>query len=698
MAKLKTEQEQINKLTSEQENVSAYKATDEEMAIIVKVTERYKSMRYSEERNEVETDWDNADKAYRAYTSSVDSDDTRSNINKPIPFAVIETEIQETIERRTRPLLEPRQYSDLAGTDLANEVLKYSFDKGDFDYQYYLAKKEALTYGTGILWEYYREDKRTVKELKIVRDEQGEKEEYENVERTDFDDCYAEYIPLRQMFFDPAANHISKCRDLIRREILHIEEFKRIYGKKRGFKNVEYVVSGGDTHIESFYEVPKDVLEGHQVEVLHYYNRALDEYHVVANLVLIRQGPNPYPHKELPAVPLYCYKIPNKFYGLGIPKIVQSLVDERNTLSNLRLDYQKMGISKMFFYDDMVELDEIDLITRQGGGVPINTQGRPIDQVIRWIEYGDVKPSTFREEDILIEDVRRTTGVDDRIQGLNVGGTATEAAILKESTMKRINAKMILMEIDSLIRLGRLRMANIAFFYSIPKIKRITAKNGEEKYQKTERTVRIKDKKYEIDEKGALSAVKIEGYSFIKINKKVSKYLEGEFDFVINTQGGVPISKPLKQAKITEMFDRLTSHPAFIREIDPRKALNRYIVINEEDPEDWLKKDISEQEDLEALAEAENVMMLRGTPIPPTKDANEEHTKVHLAETRSREFEESPPEIQEILEAHIKGESAEMGADVGEEGAEEGTPDITSQLPSPKINPADITPNFRGQE
>lgn len=701
MVKLKTEEKQIEDLS--QGLAGRYKPTDDEIQDILKVLDRFKAMKDCSQRSEAEEDWDNGDKEYRAYVESLDDDDKRTNINKPISFAVIETEMQETIERRPRPTLKPREHSDIAGVEFANDVLKFSFDRGEFDYQYYLAKKEARIYGTGVLFEYYREDKRIVKELTLKKDKKtGEIiEEYKDVERIDFDDCYAEYIPLHQLYFDPAANHINKCRDMVRREIMHIDEFKRIYGKKRGFKNVEYVVFGGDTNVNSYYEPPRDVIEGEEVEVLHYFNRALDQYYVVANGVLTRQAPNPYPHKELPAVVLYCYKIPDKFYGLGVPKIIKSLVAERNTMSNLRIDYQKQGLQKMFLYDDMIELDELDLVARPFGGIPINTQGRPIDQVIRWIEYGDVKMSGYKEDELLTDEIRRTTGVDDRVQGLNVGGTATEAAILKESSMRRINMKETLAEIDSLIRLGKLRMANIAFFYPIPKIERIISPNNEQKTKENYKTIRIEEKSYTIDENGQLKVDKSEQFSLITLNKKFSRYLEGEYDVVFDAEASTPISKPLMQGKITEMFNLLTASPALIGVVDPRRAVRRYLRIFDEDPQEWLKKDVAAEEDMEILAEMENQVMTAGQPLPPTKGATEDHTKVHLSYTKSSQYEQADPTIQQIIEAHIRGEGAEMGIDVGETpaGAEVmagGQAGMTTQLPKPEMPPTDIMPNAGG--
>jgi hypothetical protein len=666
----------------EEVNQSSYKPTDAEEKILENVYTRYSAMKNNTARTDAEADWDEADKQYKAEVTALDSDDYRTNLNKPIVFATIETELQETIERNSRPRTRPREYTDFARASFANDVLDYSFDIGKFDYQYYLAKKEAHSRGTGFIFDYYRVDKRKVKRINLEKN--GEEQEFE---RVDFDDCYAEWIPCEMIYVDPAANHIDKAIDAIIREILNIDAFKQKYGSRHGFYNIDLVVPGGDTNTSTYYEPPKDLDKGKEVEILHYYNRNTDNYDVVVNNVVVRTGGIPYNHKEIPLVVVYNYKPVNQFYGMGTAKIIQSLVEERNTNANLRLDTQKMSIGKMFFFDDMIELDDIDLTPRPHGGIPINTNGKSIDQVIKWIEYSDVKPSTFKEEEVLVEDIHRTTGIDDRLQGVNQAGSATEAAILKESSMKRINAKMKLMEMDAMNRLGRLRLSNIKQFYSIKKMESIVSKNGES-IKKTWRTISLQGKKYTIDGDGNL---KLDSggdtYNF-EINKDSIKFLDGQFDIVCDPSFFTPVSKPLQQAKITEMWDRLTKDPLIMKELDVRMAMKRYLEINDEKADAWMKKVENDGVDMILLANMENDYMAAGQPLPPTPGATPEHTQIHLNKAQSAEYQSYPEVVQLGMEAHIKGEGEAMGA------LSAGGADMSSQLPPPGVNMGDVAPGL----
>jgi hypothetical protein len=393
---------------------------------------------------------------------------------------------------------------------------------------------------------------------------------------------------------------------MVRREILHIDEFKRIYSLKPDFMDVDKVTTGDDTGTKQFFRLAHD-MHGEDVEVLHYYNRAADEYLVLANNVTIRDGYIPYKHKELPIAVVYHYMVPGFFWGMGIPKIIWALTEERRSIRNLNLDRQKLHLNKMFLVNDQVSLDEEELFARPHGLIEVNTNGQSIQNTITPLEYGDVPASYFRTEEILLEDIRRAHGIDDRIQGVNVGGTATEAAIMKESSQKRINLLARLVEMDTMIRVGRLKWSNIQFFYPAPRVERITEEN-EEREKKVYKKIKVKGKSFEIvkDDQGksSLRFNDVNGDSSFALDTKMAKFMEGDFDISISAEAHSVLSKPIQQAKITEMFTLLLSNPNIASVLDPKKAVFRYLEINEENPKHWMKGDGRSVEEMRALAEA----------------------------------------------------------------------------------------------
>lgn len=639
-----------------EKNTLTKQLTKKERVVRRKLYERYEDMRDDPLRKEAEEEWDLADKAYRLWVPTKDSDDPRADIHLPDAFASIQTQAQETIDRKSRPVLERVEDSDKAIEAFGNGLMNYNMDRTGFDYEYYIAKLAASARGTAFLRDYWRYEERVVQDIESVDKETGE---IKYKERTiiDYDDDYTGFIENEFVYIDPTARDDDDMTDAIIREILPIEEFQRIYGSRQDFINVKYVHPGGETTTRSFFQMPKDMREM-DVEVLHYYNRAVDEYNVVANNMPIRIGPIPNKHKEIPLASVHQYRVAGRFWSLGIPKVVSQLTEERRSVRNMNIDRQKMQLNKMFIVNTAFDLDEEDLIMRPHGLIGVDTNGQPLNQVIQPLEYGDVSPSYFRTEEILLDDIRRATGIDDRQQGVNQGGTATEAAILKESTLKRINMIAQLSEMKTLVRIGRLKWSNIQFFYPLPRIERITLENGERKEKKKYRNINVEGREFKIEDgEGGPELVmdEIEGKSTIKLDKSMARFMEGDWDVRMDANAFSQLSKPIQQSKITEMFNLLSANPALLGVIDPRKAVNRYLEVNDERPKDWLKGDYDPIK-MQELAESENLVMGSGQPLAPTEGATEEHTLVHINYAKSAEFQQLPEAVQAIITDHILGE------------------------------------------
>lgn len=692
-----------------------YRPNKSERGARRRVWERYNAMKDDPLRKDAEQEWDLADIMYRQWTPVPDPDDWRTNLVLPDAFSGVQAQMQESLDRKSRPILRRVEDSDEALEEFGNSILNHNMDRTGFDFQYFLAKQSAAVRGTSFLFENYRVDKRKIKDPSI--DAEGNLT-YKEKEVTDYDDSTSEHVPNEFIFIDNRVLHIENAQDMVRREVVDTDEFHRVYEMRNDFivPNVRKVKSGGDTGQKGFFQMPDD-MEKNEVEVLHYYNRSRDEYIVLANNVIVRNGPIPFKHKELPITVLYQYYIPGRFWGMGIPKVIFSLTEERRSIRMLNLDRQKMQLNKMVFVNDSVDLDDDDLVTRPFGLVPVNTGGLPINSAIMPFEYGDVPASYFRTEEILLEDIRRAHGIDDRIQGNQTGGTATEAAILKESSQKRINMVAQLAEMDGLKRLGRLKWANIQFFYPAPRIERITQDN-QDREKKTYRKISVKGKQFNIgkDENGAevLMVNEIAGTSSFELNGKMAQYLNSDDDVVIDVEAHTVLSKPIQQAKVTEMFSAITANPAMQAILDPDKAVRRYLEVNEENPKDWIKGGEYNPEQQKIQARFENELMLSGYPLQPTPNATTEHTEVHLDFTETSAYEKAPFEVQQIIQNHILGEhnanpntgSAADAMGQAQEAAQDpnnplagvagpgaGGPNNPDNQPvAPEVQPADLQP------
>lgn len=654
-AKLTELQNEEGGLQAPPPDTTVYRPNKRKRAVRRQVYERYYWLRQDPLRAEAEADWEIADKEYNLWVEQKDPDDWHADVHLPDAFAAIQTQAQETIERKSRPNLIPTEESDEPIREFGNDVLTYNMNNTGYDYEYYKAKLAASIRGTAFLMDYWRTDKRVVKDPDSLNDDGTIK--YITREVIDFDDDYTEWVPNEYIIVDEKAKEDYEMVDFFRREIINIDECHRIYGSKPGFFDVEFVYAGGERGNRSYFQLPQDITN-QDVEVLHYYNRAIDAYWVVANNVTIYDGPLPSKHKELPLIAVHQYRVPGRFWGMGIPKIIHALSEERKTIRNLNLDRQKLQINKMFLHNSAFDIDDEDMVSRPHGVISIDTNGQPINNALVPLEYGDVPASYFRTEEVLLEDMRRGHGIDDRVSGAQVGSTATQAALQKESAIKRINLISIQAEMSAVIRIGRLKWSNISFFYSIPRLDKITISN-EEREEKVYRKISIQGRKYDIvkgDGGPKLRMEDVQGATGLQLDKKMAKYLESSYDVTVDASVFTPISKAIEQTKKTEAFSLLMSNPASMATLDMPSAVADFLRVNDIKPELWMKTQAKPQREMMLLAEAENMIMSSGQPLSPTEDATTDHTLVHLMFTKSGDFEKFPPQVQALFEMHIMGE------------------------------------------
>lgn len=646
-------------LDPEPDKNDRYKPNKRRRAIRRQVYERFYDLRDDPNRQEAEQQWELADKEFGMYFDPPDPDGWQADLHLPDAFAAIQTQEQERIERKSRPMLDATEESDEPLAELANAVMTYNMDTTGFDYQYYLGKLSAASRGTAFYWDRWRTDKRTVKDPVSLNKDGTIK--YQSKEIIDFDDDYMEWLPNEFCYVDEKADHIDKANDWIRREVLNIQDFYRVYGSKPGFFDTEFVKAGGDTSNRSFFRLPKDITE-QDVEILHYENRAVDAYWVVANNITICDEPLQTKHKELSISVGYQYKIPGRFYGVGIPKVIHYLSEERRSLRNLNMDRQKIIIGGAFLHNNAFDLDDEDEVLYPGKIISVDTNGQAIGNALQQVNMGDVSGSYFKSEEILLEDIRRADGIDDRI-AVNTGSTATQAAIVKESTLKRINLISITNEMDTLIRIGKLKWSNLQWMSPIPRIERIV-EEGQEREKPEYRKIVVKGKKFEIQNDGGKSSLKMDdvrGKSAFLLDKKMAKFLQGSFDITMDSEAFTQISKAIEQTKKSEAFSLMLSNPATLAVMDINGSSADYLKVNNINPDVWLKNPNGGKRDMMMLAEAENEVMFAGQPLSGTDGATEDHTMIHLLRAKyldkDPEFLAMTPEMQGVVrqnfQAHI---------------------------------------------
>src|SRR3990167_4073031 len=404
-----------------------YQPEGQEKDMLQRVYKRKFQMESAEERKKAEREWERGRKQWESLRSDRDPEDWQSNHVVPLTTSVVETVLSEVIDQSPRPLILPRGSEDVPKATVMSDVFDYTWQISDSDLEFEYIVHDAFIEGTGIGQEYFYSDIRKIKTGK----ENGKWNEKDMI---DYNDCYLECIKNNDFFVDETARGFRGpygARDAIRRYIMNIDDFKQFFKGDTWdpLGNADKVTPGGNVDYYEWYKPPEGIDKSTQVEVLWYWAVKPDDWLcIVANDVMIVMGPNPYRHKQLPFVRAIDIKRTHKFYGKGEAALLESIQDELNVLRRMVIDRNHLDIDKMFIGSNRLNLLE--------------------------------------------EDATVATGINPRQQALPTTGTATEAAILKESTLKRIRLKVRRFEREFLTRQARLRVSNIIQYYSQPKLEK----------------------------------------------------------------------------------------------------------------------------------------------------------------------------------------------------------------------------------
>jgi hypothetical protein len=476
-------------------------------------------------------------------------------------FSIVETALSEMVDQSPGINLLPRETGDTENAAKLEKIWKYTWEKGNGDVQLMRFMKDALIYGTAIGEEYYRQDRTFRKEMQDFDLENFKPTKWNEKEGTDFDDCYFEAIPIWNFYVDPRATSLDTAADCLKRVVMSEDDFLFRYKK---YPNSKKVKGGGPAIADAKWFDPIESLGDNEVECWHYYHHHKDLYLVIANGVLLtpHNNPNPYKHKKFPFVRGVDVMLPHSFYGMGEPRVTRDLEDELDTIRNMRLDTAHLNIHQMFLVDDRLELDDDDFIARPHGAI----KGPPGSIVP--IETRPIKPEAYKEEELLKDDIIRATGIDPRLQALGgKGDTATEVAILKEASLKRVRLKLRMLERISLSRIARLRIANIQQFYSLPKITQVIGEGGEIENRETYKSYGA------FDNNGKY-----------KVLEAKPKDVTGMYDIIVVPGSTLPISKSLESQKAINLFDRLKGHP----DVNQRKLVEWVVHAHDKEPNEVL--------------------------------------------------------------------------------------------------------------
>lgn len=654
--------------------------------------DRFVAMKQSSERFNTEKKWDMWEKMWEGFRDprTIDSDEMwQSNHVAPVTTSIVQTAISEMVDERVRPLFLPAGVEKKAKATLISHIWDYAWWTANSDLMMYDVFMDMLVLGTAITQEYYRQEKRMVRDVVI-----GDKLEIEEKEHEifDYDDVYGEIVKLQDFYVDERARGFDgayAARDCIRRYIMDIDTFLQTYKGSAWdqFGNTQYVRPGGDLEYYEYYQPPHGIDLTREVEVLHYWAvKPKDRLVIVANDILIYDGPNPYKHKQLPFVRWVDVKRTHMFYGKGEPELLESIQDETNTLRRMVIDRNHLDIDKMFLVSNRIGLSDEDLIARPHGMIPTDDTN-----AAKPIEYGDIPRSVEVSLDNLENDAITVTGINPKTQSLPESSTATAAAMAKESLLKRIRLKIWLCIKESFPRMSQLRLENILQFYPQPRLEKIVGEFATkeyesevaqlqsqglietidgEKYMKSYKQIQIKGNEVGRDAKGNLKFTPTKGYTSFDLKPEDFLPLP-RGGYIIRYEGGsnIEVSKSLTQSQNMDLYDRLAEVAMQVPNSYDIVKLTDWIIRENynTDPDEFKNEPPGQDEQLQRmqmlmqLAQIENDQMMQGKDVPPTPYATPAHSRVHVSFMQGTKFQQLPMDekgkkIVEAFTQHVIGE------------------------------------------
>lgn len=277
---------------------------------------------------------------------------------------------------------------------------------------------------------------------------------------------------------------------------------------------------------------------------------------VIAGNVVLEDGPLEADDKSIPVQKLVNYVDPRSFFGISDVEQQQSPQKIFNKLVSFSLDVLTLMGNPIWIVDNQSGVDTDNLFNIPGAVI----EKEPGSEVRR--ETGvQLQPYVMQLIDrmkLWFDDV---SGSQEVTRGANPAGVTAARAIeaLQETGRTRIRQKV--RNMDNFLReFGRQYAQYALQNYTVPRVRRITGKDGSQKYFRfsTER-IKVGDETKTIMQSVELVRTTDENGKVVFIpdeRTKIDRVLMGEFDVRVSTVSGLPFAKAEAEQKLFSLFDR----------------------------------------------------------------------------------------------------------------------------------------------
>lgn len=500
-------------------------------------------------------------------------------------------------------------FEDTLRAHILSKLLEHADKKENGEWKFFQVGLEQVTKGTVVTYEGFRKIKRKVKEV-VKYDPTTGKFEYDEKEILDYNDPYAVIIPLEDFFIGNIWQPDMQLQpDVLWRQIVRSSEAEEEFRKYANWSHVKPGNYTTDVTELPFYKERLSMvdIETDQVEILRYFNRLKDRMVIIANGVVLYDGPIPFAHKKYPfASTIYEPFAIDFFYGKSLPDKIATDQDVINTLWNMMLDQSYLSIFKPILNDDPDDDEETVLIPGLVKKVNNKESYRVLSE-LTGPDSGHFNILQFAMRFAQDNSGSMTGGA--AAQTPHGGKVTARQALMQEEQTRSVlglSAKML----EKWARdASELRLKVILQFATIPeKVEDITGKkdamkmfyrtlrlDGTELSDGTHGTAFLRfaksDKNLPLPDDIAVeeTAAAMQGKN-IEIHAVTPDYIRNvDFDVQIIPESSYLQNKSIEQALGMEFIQMATGNPVIAPLMNPEELAREFLAINEKDPDRFMK-------------------------------------------------------------------------------------------------------------
>lgn len=379
------------------------------------------------------------------------------------------------------------------------DMNQYSLNEENGPAKFLQNALEACVKGTVVVYEGYLKNVQE-EDVPYEFDAETGKVKTKKQERVIFDNCYQKVVRLEDFFiynaFEP---DVQKQPKIIWRQLTSYFE---AWSEFSHYENWKYVVPGRYTYATTqmtFYTNELYTsLTFDQVEILRYFCRRTNKYILVVNGIVMYSGPIPFKDGKYPFAKTVNEPFGNDFFwGNGHPGKYMGEQDLINSFINMMADKTINSLLPTGLSSDLDDLIEDDTI--QIGKI------RKVSDISKWM-WWEAPPVNSGEQNMFQQVINlakesANVGAADMVTPEGGKVTARQVLLKQQDLVGKLSFNTNFLE-DLEVDRTKLRLSHIMQFYAIPKIEKITGKNGKELNEMVYRDIKLSNTELSDGRKG----------------------------------------------------------------------------------------------------------------------------------------------------------------------------------------------------